>query len=202
MSTNPADPPPRFFASRAAFRRWLAANHAKAPSLWVGLRKAHVAKRGLTYAEAVDEALCFGWIDGLLKRIDDDSFRQRFTPRRRDSIWSTVNIRRVSALEAAGLMAPAGRAAFAGRDPKRTGLYSTENPDAALSPAFEKRFRAQKGAWKWFAAQPPGYRRTAAHWVMGAKREETRERRLERLIGDSAQERRLAQFTGNGKARD
>lgn len=198
---KPDEPAPRFFASRAAFRRWLEVNHAKAPSLWIGFRKAHVAKRGLTYTEAVEEALCFGWIDGLVKRIDDDSFRQRYTPRRPGSIWSAVNIRRVAALEAAGRLALSGRAAFAGRDPKRAGLYSFESPEAALPGDSGKRFRANKAAWKWFAGQAPSYRKAALHWVMGAKREETRERRLARLIDDSAGGLRLAHLTGNGKAR-
>jgi uncharacterized protein YdeI (YjbR/CyaY-like superfamily) len=136
--------------------------------------------------EAVDEALCFGWIDGLVKGIDGERYKQRFSPRKPGSIWSTINIGKVKALEAAGRMTRAGLAAFEGRDTKRTGVYSFENRDVTLSTAYEQRFRAQRKAWAFFSAQPPGYRRISAFWVMSAKREETRERRLAQLIARSA----------------
>jgi uncharacterized protein YdeI (YjbR/CyaY-like superfamily) len=187
---------PRFFVSAAQFRKWLEANHAASGELWVGFWKAHTGRKGLTYEEAVEEALCFGWIDGLVRRVDAAAYVQRFTPRRPKSIWSAVNIRKVEALASAGRMAKPGLAAFEGRDPKRAGLYSFENRDMILSPPFEKRLRARKAAWTFFAAQPPGYRRMAAFWVMSAKREETREKRLARLIDDSARGLRVAAISG------
>lgn len=178
-------PTPRFFASRARFRAWLAANHARKPELWVGFWKAHTGRKTVTYDEAVDESLCFGWIDGLVKGVDGGAYMQRFTPRRPRSIWSAINIRKVERLREAGLMAPAGLAAFEGRDPKRAGLYSTENRHVQLSKEFVKRFQSRRKAWAFFEKQPPGYRRVAAFWVMSAKRPETRERRLAQLIADS-----------------
>ncbi len=181
---------PRFFASRARFRAWLAANYATADTLWIGFWKAASGKKGLTYFEALDEALCFGWIDGLKKRLDDESFVQRFTQRRKGSYWSTINVRKVEALEQAGLMTDAGRAAFEARD-KAPPPYSAENRHVTLSGDFEKRFRAKKTAWQFFEAQPPGYRRIAAFWVMNAKKAETRERRLAQLMDDSARKARL-----------
>jgi uncharacterized protein YdeI (YjbR/CyaY-like superfamily) len=177
---------PRFFASRARFRAWLEANHAKVPALWIGFWKVHSGKKGLTYDEAVEESLCFGWIDGLVKRFDEDAYMQRFTPRKAKTTWSAVNIRKVEALQRAGLMASPGLAAFENRDPKRAGLYSFENRDVVLSKEFESRFRARKKAWAFFEKQPPGYRRLAAFWVMSAKRPETRERRFARLLDDSS----------------
>ena len=177
---------PRFFPSRARFRAWLGANHARVEVLWIGFWKAHTGRSGFTYPEAVEESLCFGWIDGLKKRFDDQAFMQRFTPRRPRSIWSAVNIRKVEELKVAGLMAPPGLAAFESRDPKRAGPYSSENRHVALAPELEKRFRSHKAAWKFFEKQPPGYRRLLAFWVMNAKRPQTRERRLAQLIADSA----------------
>lgn len=190
---------PRFFDSQAAFRAWLAANHRKATELWVAFHKVHRGKGGLTYAEAVDEALCFGWIDGVKKRIDEEAYMHRFTPRSPKSIWSEGNTRRAEALLKAGRMAPAGADAFAARDPKRAGLYSFENRDRGLDADSEKRFRAQRKAWKFFQEQPPGYRRIAAFWVASAKREETRARRLAQLIADSARGERIAMLSGTPK---
>ena len=185
------DDRPRFFRSRTEFRAWLAKHHASVPELWVGFWKAHTGKGGLTYDEAVDESLCHGWIDGIVKRVDEHSYKQRFTPRRKGSIWSAINLKKVEALKAAGLMAPAGLAAYEGRDPRRAGLYATENKDAAFTPALLKRFRANRKAWAFFDAQPPGYRRLMAHWVTSAKKEETRERRLAKLVAESEVGRRL-----------
>ena len=186
---------PRFFASAEAFRRWLEANHHEAGELWIGFWKVHSGRKGLTYDEAVEEALCFGWIDGLVKRFDDDAYMQRFTQRRARSIWSEINIRKVEALTKAGRMARPGLDAFALRDPKRSAVYSFENRNAELDPASEKLFRSKKRAWKFFEAQPPGYRRVAKHWVTSAKKDETRTRRLGQLIECSARGVRLPQLS-------
>jgi len=189
---------PTFFASRAAFRKWLAANHASVPELWIGFWKKASGKTGLTYLEAVEESLCYGWIDGHVQRLDDLAYQQRFTPRRPRSIWSLINVRRVEKLVEAGLMASPGLEAFSARDPKRSGLYSFENRPAAFSPAQEKRFRAKKRAFAFFEAQPPGYRRVATHWVTSARQEATRVRRLDRLMELCARGERLPHLTGNG----
>ena len=188
---------PRFFRSGAEFRRWLERNHAREPAIWIGFWTAPSGKKGITYLEAVDESLCFGWIDGVLRSHGKDSYQQRYTPRRARSIWSAINLRKIEALRAAGRLAPAGIAAHAGRDPKRASLYSTENRHVTLAPAFEKRFRAKKLAWKFFEAQPPGYRRLAAFWVMKAVKEETRERRFASLLEDSAAGKRSGAVTGD-----
>ncbi len=177
----------RFFKSAADFRAWLEKNHATATELWVGLYKKHVAHRGLTYQEAVLEALCFGWIDSVMRRIDDESHMQRFTPRKPGSVWSNVNVAHVERLTHEGRMAPAGLAAFAARTAAKTGLYSFERKQAAeFPPALLRLFKANAAAWKFFNAQPPGYRRLATHHVASAKQEATRQRRLEKLIAASA----------------
>jgi uncharacterized protein YdeI (YjbR/CyaY-like superfamily) len=190
---------PTFFDSPAHFRRWLEANHATADVLWIGFWKAKSGKKGLTYEEAVEEALCFGWIDGLVKRWDEHAYMQRFTQRRAKSIWSAINIAKVEALRKAGRMAAPGLATFEARDPKRAGIYSFENRDMMLDAAFTKRFKARVRAWKFFEAQPPGYRRLAAFWVMSAKKEETRERRFRQLLEDSASGTRVASVVGETK---
>ena len=187
---------PRFFDSAAAFRRWLEKNHAKVDELWIGFWKKASGRGGLTYDEAVEQSLCFGWIDGLKKAHDAGSFKQRFTPRRPRSIWSAINIRKVESLKARGLMAGPGLAAFARLDPARSSVYSFENRDVALDPQLEKRFRHERGAWTFFASQPPGYRRVATHWVMSAKRDETRGRRLQQLIDTSGRKQRLPAIAG------
>ena len=188
----PAETPaPKFFASAAAFRKWLEKNHDKKAELWVGLYKKASGKGGLTYREAVDQALCFGWIDGQAKSIDDISYRQRFTPRRKGSIWSAVNIKRVAELQEEGLMHPAGLKTFETRDVTKTGLYSFENEPQSLDKDQEKQFRRHKAAWEFFQAQPPGYKRNAIWWVVSAKRDETKQRRLATLIEDSAAARRI-----------
>ena len=193
---EPPKPEPRFFDSAARLREWLERNHASAPELWVGFWKAHTGRAGLTYDQAVDEALCFGWIDGLVRRVDDEAYMQRFTPRKPGSTWSAVNIAKAESLERSGRMAAPGRDAFRNRDPGRTGLYSFENRSVAFAPGLERRFRRDKAAWKFFEAQPPGYRRMAAFWVMSAKREETRERRLAQLIESSREAVRLPALSG------
>ncbi|MBC8021643.1 MAG: YdeI/OmpD-associated family protein [Burkholderiales bacterium] len=182
----------RYFATPADFRAWLSKNHATAPELWVGFHKVHTGMPSITWPQSVDEALCFGWIDGLRKSLGEGAYAIRFSPRRPRSIWSNVNTRRVAELTKLGLMRPAGLAAFKLRDPARAGIYSSEAREAAFEPALEKTFRAHRAAWKFFNAQPPGYRRVATHWVTSAKREETRAKRLKQLIDDSASGLRLA----------
>lgn len=186
---------PRFFASPAGFRQWLETHHATATELWVGFYKKDSGRAGLTYAEAVDEALCFGWIDGIVKRVDAVSYMHRFTPRKPRSIWSQINLGHVERLKKSGRMTPAGLKVFAARDPKRSGVYSFENAARKLAPSDEKKFRAEKQTWAFFLDQPPSYRRIAIWWVVSAKKEITRQRRLAQLIQDSAQKQRLAQLT-------
>jgi uncharacterized protein YdeI (YjbR/CyaY-like superfamily) len=190
------DPDPIFFESAAAFRAWLEEHHATETEVWLGQWKKHTGKPTVTWAEAVDEALCFGWIDGLLRRIDDDSHMQRFTPRKPTSNWSAVNIANVERLRAEGRMRPAGEAAFALRREEKSGVYSYEQRHlAAFEPEQEERFRADAAAWEYWSAAPAGYRKMATWWVVSAKKPETRERRLGLLIEDSAAGRRLRQFT-------
>jgi uncharacterized protein YdeI (YjbR/CyaY-like superfamily) len=186
-----AAPRPTFFRSPAEFRRWLERHHAEAPELWVGFHKKGSGRPSITWPESVDEALCFGWIDGVRYRIDDTSYRIRFTPRKPRSVWSLVNVKRVAELKKLGRMAAAGLAAFAKADPKRSGIYSYERQNAKLDAASEKRFRANKNAWAFFKAQAPSYQRLTTYWVVSAKREETRRRRLVALIAGSAAGRRL-----------
>jgi uncharacterized protein YdeI (YjbR/CyaY-like superfamily) len=183
---------PRYFKSAAAFRAWLAANGATARELWVGFYKKASAKGGLTYKEAVDEALCHGWIDGIKKRVDDDSYMHRFTPRTATSIWSAVNLKRMRELLASGRVAAAGRETYERRDPARTHRYSYEKAPAAFAGALARRFKANKAAWAFFMTQPPGYRKIVTQWVTGAIKEETRLRRLDALIRDSAEGKRLS----------
>ena len=182
---------PRYFATAAAFRRWLEENHATAAELLVGFRKVDSGKPSMTWKESVDEALCFGWIDGIRRRIDHESYSIRFTPRRPRSIWSAINTRRVAELDAEGRMAPAGLAAFRARDPARTELYSYEARHQALAPELEAELRAHASAWRYFQDEAPWYRRTASHWVMSAKKEETRRSRMATLVADCAAGRRI-----------
>jgi uncharacterized protein YdeI (YjbR/CyaY-like superfamily) len=182
---------PRHFTSAADFRAWLEAHGTSARELWVGFYKKASGKGGLTYKEAVDEALCCGWIDGIKKRVDDASYMHRFTPRTASSIWSAVNLKRMSELLDGGRVADAGREAYERRDPKRTQQYSFEHRPAAFDAALERRFTANKRAWTFFRAQPPGYRKVLTFWVMSAKKAETRLRRLDALIKDSAEGKRI-----------
>ena len=187
---------PTFFATPADLRRWFARNATKEGELLVGFHKKGSGLPSITWPESVDEALCVGWIDGVRRRVDDTSYTIRFTPRRPGSMWSAINIAKVKELTAAGRMKPAGLAAFATRRADRAG-YSYEQliTSAAFAPEQEKRFRKNARAWRFFSAQPPGYRGHAAFWVTSAKKEETRERRLAALIADSAAGRRLARLT-------
>jgi uncharacterized protein YdeI (YjbR/CyaY-like superfamily) len=171
-----------FFASPAAFRAWLARHHATAQELWVGFYKKSSGQPSITWPESVDQALCFGWIDGIRKSIDAISYAQRFTPRRPGSNWSAVNIRRVAELTQLGLMQPAGLAAFEARRAHRSEVYSYEEGKSGLDPVYEAQLQADPRAWDYFQAQAPWYRRTACHWVMSAKQEATRLRRLASLI--------------------
>ena len=193
---NPEEP--TFFESRAAFRQWLAENGEGAPVLWVGFYKKASGRPSVTYEEAVEESLCFGWIDGVRYTIDKDAFRQRFTPRKAKSNWSAVNIKRAEALIEQGLMTEAGMREFAKRD-EQAAAYSYEQRRDGLSPEYETQFKAQPEAWAFFEKQAPWYRRSASFWVMDAKREETRERRLATLIADSAAGRRIGLLSRPGQ---
>lgn len=192
---------PAFFTSPAEFRAWLERHHEDSRELIVGFHKKGTGRPTMTWSEAVDQALCFGWIDGVRRRHDEGSYTVRFTPRKPRSTWSAVNVAKVAELERRGLMRAAGRRAFAARTDERTGIYSHERKEAATLPEdYERRFRANDEAWAFFQAQPPGYRRTAIHLVVSAKRETTRERRLAQLIEDSAAGLRLKQLTRPGGA--
>jgi len=183
---------PKFFPTPKHFRTWLAKNHDRADALWVGYYRKDSDRRSITWPESVDEALCFGWIDGIRKKVDDISYKIRFTPRRPKSIWSAVNIARVDVLTREGRMQPGGAAAFARRDEKNSRQYSFENrATAKLSPGDEREFRRDPAAWKFFQAQPAGYQRLAAWWTLSAKREKTRRARLQRLIAASRARRRI-----------
>jgi uncharacterized protein YdeI (YjbR/CyaY-like superfamily) len=176
-----------FFDGPEAFYEWLEANHDSQSEVLVGMYKKHTGKQTMTWSQAVDQALCFGWIDGVMRRLDDERHVQRFTPRRPGSNWSKVNVEKMERLEAEGLVAEAGRRAFEARTDDRTGVYSFEQgQDARLSAEYEERLRANAAAADYWDSRPPWYRRTASHWVQSAKREETRERRLTQLIEDCA----------------
>jgi len=181
----------RYFTSQAAFRRWLEAHHASASELVVGFYKKASGKGGLGYKEAVDEALCFGWIDGIKKRVDEASYTHRFTPRRPGSIWSAINLKRMKELIASGVVSKAGLETYERRDPKKAGLYSFENRPKRFDAPIEKAFRANARAWTFFLTQPPGYRKVCTFFVMSAKKEETRLRRLQVLMNVSSKGQRL-----------
>ena len=195
--TSTAVMEPTFFSSPDLFRAWLAEHHATAPELVVGFYKVGSGLPSITWPQSVDEALCYGWIDGRRQRIDDQSYLIRFTPRRPNSIWSTVNIERVAVLTAEGRMQPAGLAAFEKRKAESSEIYAYEQQAVALDPAYEQRFKANEAAWTFFEAQAAWYRKTATWWVMSAKREETRLKRLATLIEDSAHGRRIRPLDRN-----
>jgi uncharacterized protein YdeI (YjbR/CyaY-like superfamily) len=183
---------PTFFETPADFRAWLEEHHESEQELLVGFYKKGSGRPSITWPQSVDEALCFGWIDGVRRGIDDESYSIRFTPRKPASNWSRVNIARVAVLTEAGRMRPAGLEAFERRSEARSAIYAYEQRrEAKLDAAEEIRFRENDAAWSFFQAQPRGYRRTATYWVVSAKREETRRGRLATLIGDSAAGRRL-----------
>jgi uncharacterized protein YdeI (YjbR/CyaY-like superfamily) len=176
----------RFFRAAAQWRKWLESHHAAAPELWVGFYKRASGTPSMTWPESVDEALCFGWIDGVRKRTDDERYKIRFTPRKPSSVWSSVNVRRVEALREQGRMRPTGETAFAARKEHKSGIYAYEQRPAELTEPWLGLLRKNKAAWTFFAAQPPWYRRTASWWVISAKREETQRKRFARLAEESA----------------
>jgi len=186
---------PRFFRSAADLRRWLTAKHAKESEVLVGLYKKGSGRKGITYPEALDEALCFGWIDGVRRSLDEESYTIRFTPRKKRSIWSQVNLKRMKELLEAKRVQPPGRAAYEQRDESRAMLYSFERQTAELDARQQKAFRAHREAWAFYQAQPPSYRQAVNWWVIGAKKDETRQRRLTSLIECSARGERIPQFT-------
>lgn len=184
---------PVFFADAAAFRSWLEAHAATATELLVGFHKVGSGQPSMSWPESVDEALCFGWIDGRRKRIDDTAYSIRFTPRKAGSIWSTVNIAKMDSLRAAGRMLPAGERAFALRTEAKSGIYSHEQAQAAELAEDELRtFRRDAAAWAYFEKLPPGYRKTVLHWINTAKKPDTRAARLAKLVQACAESRRLA----------
>jgi uncharacterized protein YdeI (YjbR/CyaY-like superfamily) len=185
-----------FFASSSEFRTWLEENHNTTQELWVGFYKKSSGKPSITWPEAVDEALCFGWIDGQRQSIDDLSYTIRFTPRKPHSIWSAVNIKRAQELARLGLMHPAGLKAFEERDQQKSERYSYEqHQNIKLDPAYEQQFKANYKAWDFFQSKPPSYQQPAIWWVMSARQEETRLRRLARLIEDSQHGRTIPLLT-------
>ena len=186
-------PKPRdviFFASAGELRDWFAAHHESADELWVGYHRKATGRPTVTWPQAVDEALCVGWIDGVRYRLDDERHAQRFTPRRKGSFWSAINTKRAAELIAEGRMRPAGLRAFEARSPEKTAIYSYEREAAAFTKEQQARFEADEPAWAFFQAQPPSYRRTITYWVSSAKRDETRERRFAKLLEDSRAGRR------------
>ncbi|HEV2828005.1 MAG TPA: YdeI/OmpD-associated family protein [Pyrinomonadaceae bacterium] len=185
---------PKFFKTPSDLRKWFRTHHASATELWVGFYKKDSGKASITWPESVDEALCFGWIDGIRKSIDEISYMIRFSPRRPRSIWSAVNIKRAGELVAEGLMQPAGLKAFASRKEYRSGIYSYEQRTADLPDHYGKLLKKNSAAWKFFDAQAPYYKKAINWWVLCAKKEETRLKRLEQLIDDSAHGRRIAGF--------
>jgi uncharacterized protein YdeI (YjbR/CyaY-like superfamily) len=188
-----------YFRTSEELRAWFAEN-PDAPELWVGFFKKGAAQTGITYAQAVDEALCAGWIDGVRRGVDGERYCNRFTPRRKGSSWSDVNIRRVAELEAQGRMLPGGLAAFAVRVEAKSRQYSYENRPQTLGEPYEQQFQQHEAAWAFFTAQPASYRRSAAWWILSAKQEATRQRRLGALIEASAQERRLPELSGKKRS--
>ncbi len=191
---------PVSFASPGEFRKWLAANHKKKDEILIQFYKKASGKASLQIAQAVEQALCFGWIDGILRNTGADSFVLRFSSRRKGSLWSEVNIRRANELIRQGFMQPAGLKAFEERDKEKSRFYSYEQRSKGLSKDLEAQFKKQKEGWKFFSSQPPGYQRTITFWVMSAKQEATQQRRLARLIKVSAKNQRvdlLAPFENN-----
>jgi uncharacterized protein YdeI (YjbR/CyaY-like superfamily) len=195
-SPEPGGQAPAYFATPNEFRGWLEQNHGAAKELLVGFHKKDSGNPSITWPESVDQALCFGWIDGVRRSLGEESYAIRFTPRKQGSTWSAVNIARVKELTAAGLMRPAGVKAFEARQAHKSAIYSYEQRHAAqFDAAAERQFRANKKAWAFFQQQPPGYRRLCTYFVTSAKQEETRTRRLARLIADSEQGKRIKELS-------
>ena len=186
---------PTFFKTQADFRRWFEKHHQSAKELLVGFYKKSSGRPSITWPESVDEALCFGWIDGIRRNIDNVSYSIRFTPRRATSIWSSINIKRAQELIDQGLMRPAGLNAFRARKDNKSGIYSYEQRREKFPDPYARIFKRNKPAWAWFEAQPPGYRKMMGWWVVSAKKEETRLKRLTKLIEESSEGRRIDSFT-------
>lgn len=182
---------PKFFKNQSEFRKWLEENHDKETELIVGFYKVDSGKHNMTWSQSVDEAICFGWIDGIRRSIDSESYCIRFTPRRPSGIWSAVNIKKVEELTKKGLMHPAGIAAFRKLNPEKSKIYSFESGEKTLPPEVEKKFRSEETAWKFFEKQPPSYRKRIIHWLLSGKQESTRLTRLEKLIMESKKGNRL-----------
>jgi len=177
---------PIFFAKQSDFRKWLRKNHKKETELVVGFYKVDSGKPSMSWSQSVDEALCFGWIDGVRRSIDNESYQIRFTQRKSTSIWSAINIKKIEELTKAGLMQAAGLESFEKRIERKSRIYSHENDEVELTQHFKKQFKANKKAWDYFQALAPSYRRLSVHWVMSAKQETTRIKRLNQLIANSA----------------
>ena len=187
------------FDEPEAFRAWLSRHHSERDELWVGFWKKSTGRSSITWSESVDEALCFGWIDGIRKRVDDEAYTIRFTPRRPRSTWSLRNMQRYQALEAEGRIEPAGAEAYRRRTEVNSGVYSFEQQvPAALSDDYAARLQADAAAWADWQSRPPGYRKQVSHWIMSAKRESTRERRLKSLIEDCAAGRKVKPLRQKG----
>jgi uncharacterized protein YdeI (YjbR/CyaY-like superfamily) len=184
---------PEFFQTPADFGTWLEKNHARATELWVGFYKKDSGKPSITWPESVDQALCFGWIDGIRKGVDEISYQIRFTPRRRGSIWSAINIKRAKELARQKQMRPAGLKAFAARTENKSGIYSYEQRSTELSEPYATLLKKNNAAWNFFGNQPPSYRKMIGWWIVSAKKEETRIARLAKLISESAKGKRLLQ---------
>jgi len=182
---------PKFFRTPEDFRIWLEKNHTTATELWVGFYKRDSGKRSITWPESVDQALCFGWIDGVRKRVDEISYQIRFTPRRRGSIWSATNIKRAKELVEQNRMRPTGLRAFAARIENKSGIYSYEQRTTELEESHATHLKKNKAAWNFFKIQPPSYRKMISWWIVSAKKEETRMARLAKLISESAKGKRL-----------
>jgi len=180
-----------FFETQDEFRNWLEKNHQKEKELLVGFYKVGSKKPSMTWSQSVDQALCFGWIDGVRKSIDEQSYSIRFTPRKTTSIWSAINIKKVEELTKAGLMTSQGKKAFELRKEEKSAIYSHEKEPATLDPEFEKQFKANKKAWEFFNDQAPSYKKVMLHWIMSAKQEKTRLSRLEKTIRESEKQKRV-----------
>jgi uncharacterized protein YdeI (YjbR/CyaY-like superfamily) len=182
---------PTFFSNQENFRTWLEKHHQEETELVVGFYKVHTQKPSMSWSESVDQALCFGWIDGVRKSIDQESYTIRFTPRKKTSIWSAINIKKVEALTKAGWMTEEGLKAFALRSEERSRIYSHEKAPSLLTPEFEQQFKANQLAWDYFNEQAPSYKKVMIHWIMSAKQEKTRVSRLEKAINTSADQKRM-----------
>jgi len=182
---------PIFFTNSSEFRAWLEENHLKAKELWVGYYRVETGRPSMTWSESVDQALCFGWIDGIRKKVDDEGYCIRFTPRKKTSTWSRINIDKVEELKKKGLMRPAGLEAYSHKKDNNSGIYSFENEVKDLPEEYVLSFQKDKTAWEFYSAQPPSYRKVTTHWILSAKLEKTRQNRLEKLMAESRRQRRI-----------